>query len=463
VVTPPSPSSRGACTCQPAWPLRQAHQSEASELLALAARLGEREPQAWAARVLAAAHTRSIGSGDGVLRVARLVALAQGHAPGVTELQAMARAAETSPAAAARPPLRSTPQAQADFNRPAHWTLGANGLLAPDASRMRGGAARAWSEITGKFGPELARRMFDANVRGGAMAVFAVLDAAGSALSVTVSDLARLQFAAIADGMPALTGVAAPDMPTLHDAAHAASAYGVSVQQEIHGDLFSEALLEMLFAYPRQIAVDASRPLGAQLQTVSRVRQAIGQQFASLSFNLLLQELDLAFFKPGSVDRQLNLAWSGDARSNAALAEQVLDANGLLAHLDTEGREAVRHLIYGADNPASFESIAVALARSGDRQAFARDLDAWLDDVAQTLREQSPEALMSRAAFDQRAAHAIAFGLVIERAAPGTLFMGLLDVPADEARFMPAARTLDLRGEYLAVLGEVQSALGIAP
>jgi hypothetical protein len=438
------------------WVALQAHQSAASRMLALAAHLGERDPQEWAARVLAFAQARSSGSSaDQVLRVAQAVALARGQAPDTQALHALWSTGE--------PALwRDDAQARADFNRPPHWSVGADGRFQPDAARLRGAAAQAWSSLTHKFGADLAQRLFDANVRGGAMAVFAAMDAVGSALPVTVSDVARLQFAALTDGTPRLPGAGVPSIPTLHDAGHSMSAYGVSVQQEIHGDLFSEGLLDTLFGDDASVVIDRGRALTQQPQATGSLRQAIADQFDKLSLNLMLAELDTAFQTRLVGRQQIARDWEGTPYESAVRAEQILEANGLLAHLSAQGLQAVRALIYGPHGP-TFECLAADFVHSGERQAFVRDANAWLDDMAGTLRDASPDALMTREQFTRHAAQAVAFGLLIERTAPGSLRMGLLDVPVNEDDLMPAARTLDLRSAYPSVLREVQRALGMAP
>jgi hypothetical protein len=439
---------------QHAWVLSQANQSAASQLLTLAARLGERDPQDWAARLWTVAQARPLaGDPEQILRVAHAVALARGLTPSTQQLRALLTGARPAP-------LRTNAQAQVDFNQPPHWRVGADGRFKPDTARLRGEAAQAWSSITRKFGPTLAVRMFDANVRGGAMAVFAAMDAAGSPLSVTVSDIARLQFTALTDGRPRLAGAGTPEMPTLHDAGHSMSAYGVSVQQEIHGDLFSEALLDKLFGDDTKAIIDRSRPLAQQPLAVAEVRQAIREQFEGLSLNLMLAELDTAFQTRLVGDQPSTRKWEGTPNESAVRAEQVMQANGLLAHLNRQGLQAVRALIYGPDE-LTFEGLAADFVRSGDREAFARDVDAWLDDMALTLRAASPNALMTRTQFTEHAARAVAFGLLIDRAAPGSLRDGLLDVSVREEALMPALRTLDLRWAYPAVLLEVQRALGL--
>jgi hypothetical protein len=440
----------------------QAQQTQAAQVLAAMASLDVPSAERWAARALQAARTAGHTSPESVVHVARLIALGRGQ--DIDAVQARQLAADHA-RVGARPSLalRDDAAARRDFNHPPHWAQDADGAWAPDAARMHNAVARSWSAISGKFGPVLARRLFDANVRGGALAVMAAMDAAGSTQTLTASDLAHLQYAAITDGGPRTAGVNANDPPSLHDAAHSIGAYGVSVQQEIHGDRFSEAVLNELFDAQPAFSINRELALDQQPAVARQLRQLVNSQHDELSLDDLLGELDLSFFTRTPDGQQLSHGWTESPRANAERAERILDANGLLAHLGAEERAEVLARIHGTGDATTFESIATRWAQSGDRARFTADVDAWLDDLADVLREVSHGSLMTRQEFTQRAARAIAFGLTLERAAPGSLVMGLLDAGVADADLMPALRTLDLRSAYPPVLREVQRALGVTP
>jgi hypothetical protein len=439
----------------------QSNLTQANEMLRIAHDLGDPDADAWAARMLACAHATDLGSGQGPLFVANRMAIAHGRWPAASELRALAHAAHmTSVGNTSAAPLRDDAAARSAFNRPTHWVATADGRLAPDASTLRNEAARAWSAATQRFGSDLAMTMFDANVRGGTVAVIAAMDAAGSRQALTVRDIAELQYVAFTSGSPSTLGVNALDAPTLHDAAHSAAGYGVSVHQEIHGDDFSEALINDLFGIEPEIVINRGAPLDQQPSVALQLSQLIDVRFANVSIDSLLQEIEPSFFSPTSTGPQLSHGWGQSPSEDAHRAEQILDANGLLAHLEPAGRRAVLALIYGAQRPHTFEAIATRLAQSGDRQQFARDVDAWLDDVADCLRAASSGSLMSRDEFGNHAARAVAFGLLLDRTAPGSLVMGPLDTGLGDADLPMALRQLDLRTTYPPVLREVQRALG---
>jgi hypothetical protein len=445
----------------------QSNLTQANEMLRMAHDLGAPDADAWAARVLACAHSAGLVTGTGPLLVARRVAIAHGRWSPARELRELAHAAGATNAAnaanAAASALRDDAAARSAFNHPAHWVATANGRLAPDASQLRNESARAWTAATRKFGPDLALTMFDANIRGGTMAVIAAMDATGSRQTLTVRDIAELQYVSFTSGSPGALGVNALDAPTLHDAAHSIAGYGVSVHQEIHGDDFSEALINDLFGIEPEIAINRGAPLDQQPSVALQLSQLIDVRFANVSIDSLLQEIEPSFITSSSAGPQLSHGWSESPAANAKRAEQILDANGLLAHLAPAGRRAVLSLIYGAQRPHTFEAIATRWARGGDRQQFAQDVDSWLDDVADRLRSVSSGSLMSRGEFGQYAAKAVAFGLLLDRTAPGSLVMGPLDTGLGDTDLPIALRQLDLRTAYPPVLREVQRALGLRP
>jgi hypothetical protein len=85
------------------WLLHR-HQTSAAQLLALAASAKAPQPEVWAARVLACAQRRGEGEPAQVLRLARVMALAQGPAASANTVQRLATEL------AARPPVDAAPR-----------------------------------------------------------------------------------------------------------------------------------------------------------------------------------------------------------------------------------------------------------------------------------------------------------------------------------------------------------------
>jgi hypothetical protein len=380
---------------------------------------------------------------------------------GATPAAAAQVARATAGAAMASNALRDDDAARAAFNHPAHWRVAADGGLAPDDARLEAESARGWAAITGKFGDALAPSMFDANVRGGAMAVISVMDAAASRRTLTVRDLATLQFTAVASGGARAAGVAVPAPPTLRDAAYSIAGCGVSMHQQIHGKQFCDATIGSLFGIEPEIVVSRHRPLGLQLAAALQLSQRIDVRFANVLIHDLLSEIRPLFMRCVAGGWQLLHRWNETSAANAHRAEQLLDANGLLAHLTPAARHNIMKVVYGPRRLETFEAIAKRWAQSGDLAQFTHEVANWLDDLAARLRSASRGSLMSREEFTQRAAEATALGLLIDRAAPGLLASGLRNIGVGEADLPPVLQCMDLRTDYPRVLDDVQRALGL--
>ena len=459
------------------WCLFQANPTVSGQLLSLAHKLGVPDADRWcAATLVQAQRLASPGSTPTdaqVLQAAQLVALGQQITTtdarsvlSIQDIRRLATAHSQTPAPVVRPPtassepLRSAAQVQVAFNNPKHWTVDSAGQHAPRQKDLQGQSQAAWDRVQDKFKPELAATLFDANVRGGFTAMMAAMDAVGSRLPLTVSDVTDLQYVAITQGGHTANAAEVFD-PTLHDAAHSVSRYGVSALAEIYGDAHTEDMVRSLFNRQPKVALDMTKPLDQQPQAARALRQHIDAQFASVSLDAFAATVKGAFVRTGNHPARLKHEWSQSPRENAQRAEKILDANGLLTHLSNTDRAQVLSLIHGTNRPGTFEAAATRFAQSGNLDQFTRDVDAWSTELAARVKRLSVKHTMSRTEFKTHASRAIALGLLIERTAPGTLAQGAVNA---ELSSLPASlRELNLREAYLPVLAEVQRALEIAP
>jgi hypothetical protein len=455
------------------WRLAQANRAVASELMKLANKAASVAPEQWAAKVLALAQSTGMTTDRQILVTARVAAFSGASSTPTTTDGQRRRIAEVrqlavdlqiaKSAVSASFPRQATPNsgarttqaARAAFNNPPHWKESAS-LIVPDAASMVGESARAWGAVTSKFGGNLAEKMFDANVRGGALAVMSVMDAVGSKHTLTVLDLTALQYAAITNGTKPTQAVALEE-PTLHDTFHSAVGYGVSGLEELYGDSFSESMVNSLFSEDADIRVDLNAPLQAQSAAMQQIKSRIRENFSSTTTDSIAGELGI-YLAQAKLGR-----WTGSAAQKAQRAEQTLVDNGLLAHLNPAGRQKINALIYGAEQAGSFEAIAARHTNNQNSPAFMRDMNSWEMRVTSTLQTESKAQKMTRPEFERRAARAIAFGLLLERAAPGSLREGPLSIGLNEVELAPALRTLNLRVDFPRTVLEVQRALGQQP
>jgi conjugal transfer/entry exclusion protein len=332
---------------------------------------------------------------------------------------------------------RSEASARSAYNHPSHWRRTADGQLVPDASRLQGLPARLWAGLNAEFGPRLAQTMFDAHVRGGAVAVIDAMNALGSMQRLTQDHVAALHFVAFAAGQsdPYLPSVfdAKPDRP--HDEEHAFTGFGVSWVEETYNNFAIEAMTnhDALFV--------ATRPLQQQPELVAELRSRWRQQLTELDFRSNL-EVD--------VD-------SGDIHAPpaeaAAHTERELQEGGYLAHLSAAQRTELRSLLYGQGaKPSSsqaieadarrptLEAIVSRFASGGNQDRLDRDLADWSNRATDLLVRAAQGNRLPDEALLQSAARLFAFKLC-------------------RARHPDS----DLRLHYPAVLREVQSALELAP
>jgi hypothetical protein len=455
------------------WLLQQSNRSLADKMMTLANKAAPTSPEAWAAKVLAWAQSSGMTSDRQLLVSARVAALV--GAPSKTntadaQMQQLAEIgqlvidfrvekAAVSPNAPhlVAPAIagRTTQAAKAAFNNPPHWRETAN-LVVPDAERMVGKPALAWGAITSKFGVDLAEKMFDANVRGGALAVISVLSAAGNDKPLTHLDLTHLQYAGISDGNP--PKLATPiGRPTFHDAFHSATAYGVSANEENAGDKFSEGMVNRLFSMDADIHIDRTKPLGEQSVKAEEIKLRIRENFEATSTLGITRNLIHDFTSP------MLGRWIGSAVEMAQLAELSLTESGTLAHLTTPSKQKIKALIYGAEKADSFEAISARYNQSKDLSRFQSELQRWRKTLEVTVQAESQGQMMPKPEFEHKAALAVAYALVLERAAPGCLREGPLDIGIEEAESTPTLRTLDLRFAFPQAVVEVQKALGLTP
>ena len=454
------------------WLWRQTHREVASELLALAHRSGVREADVWATTVLANAQSHGAANAAQILRAAQLAALGralpESGQPMVVSVADIRRLASQgsagAPAGQAGQNWHDAQTARAAFNHPAHWRDAGGGRVAPDTAQLEGESAAAWRSLTDKFGDELARTLFDAKARGGdATAVIDAIEASGSDRTLTVVDLAHLQFVCLTNGQVS-PGVS---LPTLHDALHS---YGTSMFEEMYGDAHTEGLVRSLFslAASDKISIDASRPLSAQPAAVQALEARLRDDFASVTVANLAFETRAAFYQTDDIGYEsFKDDWYADPSQNADKMARLLDANGALAHLDASTRARVDALIHDRADPGSFESISMDLTAAMAASRFGASMfpprfTAWLARLAEVTREASERHSMSRARFDDHAAQAIAMALTLERAAPGSLRAGPSGTRLSDPAFPPELRALDLRQAYPAVLRGVRQALGLS-
>jgi hypothetical protein len=455
--------------------LHQSNRSVAAQLMTLANKAAPTAPDAWAAKVLACAQTSNMTTPEQILVAARVAALigkpskantAEAQRRLTAEIGQLARDFRVEKAAILANAPRSaapvfagltTQAAKAAYNNPPHWHQSAN-LIVPDATRMVEVAepALAWGAVTSKFGVNLAEKMFDANVRGGALAVISVLSAAGNQKLLTHVDLTHLQYAAISDGNP--PKLAQPvGQPTFHDAFHSATAYGVSAKEENAGDNFSDGLVNSLFSKDCDIHPDITKPLGEQPKIVEQIKLRIREKFEATTTAGITRNL-IHDFANAMLGR-----WTGSAAEMAQLAERCLTETGTLAHLTPSSQQKVKELIYGTEKAGSFEAIAARYNQSNDLPRFQSELGRWRKLVDLTVQAESQGQMMSRPEFEHKAALAIAYALVLERAAPGCLREGPLDLGIDKADLPSALRTVDMRVSFPQTVREVKEALGIPP
>jgi hypothetical protein len=449
------------------------NRSAAASMLTLARQAHAPDANEWSARMLAGAQRSGFEQEGQPLLWARVASLMTGPLPAgqaVRTVQQLARALEgvrasgasgggagnSAAVKASPPPMRSVAQVRVAYNNPEHWVVDVQGRFSPMASQLQGDSRAAWTRTQAKFGPALSVQLFDANVRGGTLAMLDLMDRLGSRHSLTVRDAADLQYTALSDG-GRTPHVALVYEPTLHDAGHSAASYGVSALAEMYGDAHTEELLRAVFQRQPVVALDRTRSLLDQPQASRALAQHIDRVFSGLSVNHLATVLQNTFVHGNDAALRLNHPWSQTPLDNAERAEQILHANGLLAHLDVAGLRLVRAMVHGTDRADTFEAAATRLAQSGDRAQFARDVQAWSARVGRAVAQASATSAMSATQFKTNAVRSIAWGLMIERTAPGTLAQG--PVNAELSTAPTAVLNLNLRVHYLAVLREVQQAL----
>jgi hypothetical protein len=462
--------------------LLQSNRTAADALLTLANKAASAQPNDWAAKLLVLAQSHGMTTNEQILVAAR-VAIFSG-APLITntahaEVQRIAEirqlatdlhaakgtvAAKGARSTSTLPEGRSAPAARVAFNNPTHWQESAN-LIVPNVANLVGKSELAWRAVTSKFKGGLAEKLFDANVRGGALAVMSVMSAEGSLQTLTIHDLTALQYVAITDGNKPKLAVPL-ETPTLHDTFHSAVGYGVSVREEMFGDAFSEDMVNSLFGDDADIRVNLNTPLDQQPDAVKQIKLRIAENFSSATTDKITGELRSLFQSLRKNEDGFAVhtgQWTGTAIENAKRAERTLEANGLLAHLNPAGRQKIEDLIYGTEQTGSFEAIASRFVSSKDTRQFERELEGWLGQMTSTLRTESKAQGMSLPEFERKAARAVAFALVLERAAPGSLGDGPLSIGLNDEELAPALRTLDLRIDFAKTLREVQTALGQQP
>ncbi len=474
------------------WTLLQTHRTEAAQLLAVAVRTGTPNTGLWAAQVLqhsklqssaiapllmgdviAFAQKVSRGTGTTNARAARKLAhayslagaTASGSGSGSALAPTSAAAAKVAPTTAQAGRL-SVGKARAAFNNPSHWLETSSGKLVPNAARLQGQSLQAWQSLSTKFGTELSESLFDARVRGASAAsVIDVMQSAGSTKTLTIRDLAELMFVAIGDGRS--SNFAGPvDTPSLHDGFHT---YGTSAFEEMFGDAHTEGLVLTVFGADGEVPLvdlDRGKPLSEQPKAVRQIKAAIKEAQASVPADNIGYEVSATFFKPAagaSGAKVFKHDWARAPEKNAAMADSILNGNGLLSHLTVNDRQGVSRLLYDTGNPKSLASISKDFQRTKDRNALASSLGGWTQTLAAQVAAAGKPQMMSTRRFNEHAAQALAMGLLLERTSAGVLRKGPVDTSLSNTDLPLSVRQLDLRKSYPAALREVRSALGLKP
>lgn len=355
---------------------------------------------------------------------------------------------------------RSLPQTKKAFNNPSHWDT-SGPLIRPVVVALRGDAAKAWKALTQKFGPELAVKMYDANLRGGLSGVNNLLTAEKSDLTLTVRDLIHLQYVGFSDGVPTVPGQAGLVKPTLHDAVHAVARYGVSGWEELHGDQFAEGLLNDIFTGRQKVKLDPKLSLSEQPQAAKEIAARIDAAYQRVDIKRIVEEIDAVstgFSSPSSWPK-LEAGWEKTAspKTLAERAEKILRRNGALAHLKPADDRAIKEMIYGPKNTKSFEAIAGRLSNGGSKETYNREVAAWVEGVKSELVARTSK--MSPAEFKFHAERAVAIGVLLNRTQPGAMALGPFQTSIDSAKLKGDIDKLDLRTTYPQALSDVRKAL----
>jgi hypothetical protein len=483
------------------WLLRGSHQTQVSQVLAAAARSDSSTyVDDIAARALLWASTHGGTDVDNLVKAVRLAAQAEQLADFSSALGANSRAPTDTatraaldtqihltrrmvsehhrssnsppPQASELTPPRSNAQSLVAYNHPTHWLQRPTGVLAPNKNRLAGESAQAWSRLTTKFGEPMAERLFDAGVRGGVMSQINLLDAARSDKTLGVRDEAELQGIARSDGK-----AGALDL-TLHDVGHGTAGYGAAVIEEVKGDGFAEFLLTEVFAGEpslnaeaeaskdaSKVRIDLSQPLAEQPSVVRNLSARIHNGARRMSSDEIGWEVKKLLLKTTRTEAfsttELAHNWTGRSPSeNAREMENILEKNGQLAHLGPDARARIRELIY-SDKPSSFATTCKDMSPETNPGGFRYMAVYWVENtLIKALKNEAPRSMFPKEEYRSRAADAVAWGLMIERAAPGVLRDSPIGRTLSEAEQTAAVRNLDLRKAYPPVREEVRRALG---
>ena len=483
------------------WRLRGSHQTQVSQVLAAAARSDSSTyVDDIAARALLWASTHGGTDVDSVVKAVRLAAQAERLADLSSALGASAKAptdtatraaldtqihltrrmvseqhrsSNSPPAQAAElTPPRSNAQALVAYNHPTHWLQRPTGVFAPNKNLLAGESAQAWSRLTTKFGEPMAERLFDAGVRGGVMSQINLLDAARSDKTLGLRDEAELQGIARSDSKAGALEL------TLHDVGHGTAGYGAAVIEEVKGDGFAEFLLTEVFAGEpsvnaeaeaskdaSKVRIDLSQPLAEQPSVVRNLSARIhngARRMSSDEIGWEVKKLLITTTRTGAFSTtELAHNWTGRSPSeNAREMENILEKNGQLAHLGPDARARIRELIY-SDMPSSFASTCKSMNPETNPGGFKFMAVYWIENMLiKALKKEAPRSMFPKEEYRSRAADAVAWGLMIERAAPGVLRDSPIGRTLSEAEQTAAVRNLDLRKAYPPVREEVRRAFG---
>jgi GGDEF domain-containing protein len=355
---------------------------------------------------------------------------------------------------------RSAQEALRAFNNPPHLRLGDDGLIVPDLQAPHAGQRAAWTRLEEKFGADSTRRLFDAILRGGAASAMRLMDQTRSPHTLTLGDLARLQFMALGDAR-AEGPIPVSPRERLHDAMHALAAYGISEFEEAQGDLHTDQLAGALLwragnlPHNDQAFLDTSAPLSRHPDTLREIDRLIRANYAELKNIAFELKINNALFR-AEIDQTPRLdPRSLSAKAEAGAALGALNAAGLLTELNTDQRARLQSLLFSADRPGSYESIVERYAQHRDYDRFNNERWQWAMDVGELLRQAWQSRFLGEAQFHDKSLRAAAAAILVTRIAPHWQ----VDPQHEFASAPEAIDILDLRTAYPRVLQELASAM----
>jgi hypothetical protein len=391
---------------------------------------------------------------DDVTQIARqhnIAPLAWAHT-----LASVARVGLPAPQVTQSP--RSDAQVRRDFSSPAHWGLTKSGLFSPNSKLLSGQPAEMWSELRLKFGHRVAVKLFDANLRSGFSGVLDALNLARSKQTVSIQDALKLSYLVIAS-KSAVPGAGGVGPATLHDLMHSITGYGLNEFQESQGNWFSDAVYMGMYKLMHgEGALNPKLHLGRQPGSAQVLDDFIRSNFDELRRGAAPLSNYVSSFK-GPV-AGLEAGKIKDAYKQIQQVEKDLEASAVLSELNRDQRATLKEMLLGTGQRAqpSLLQIVQDHVRTGDTTQFEAAKKKWMNGPAMLLKAAWQAKEMKLPEFYDRASRAVAFRLLLERAAPGMVKKNDSPFAAsfDDLRRLNG---VDLRKEYPKILKEVRELL----